>query len=52
MKAAERRLGKGRNQMYGIKKPDRELTYNNSEINKVVEDFYWDLNNLEEQPRT
>ncbi|XP_069992370.1 uncharacterized protein [Penaeus vannamei] len=39
MKATKRRLGIGRNQMYAIKKPDREVTYNKHEIITVVEDL-------------
>ena len=51
MKAAKRRLGIGRNQMYAIKKPDGEVTHNKNEIIKVVEDFYRDLYNSNEQPQ-
>ena len=51
MKTAKRRLGIGRNQIYAIKKPDGEVTYNKNEIIRVVENFYRDLYNSNEQPR-
>ena len=37
--------------MYAIKKPDGEVTHNKNEIIKVVEDFYRDLYNSNEQPQ-
>lgn len=40
MKTVKRTLGRGRNQMYEIKKTDGKVTYNRNEIIKVVEDFY------------
>ncbi|XP_069984624.1 uncharacterized protein [Penaeus vannamei] len=51
MKTAKRRLGIGRNQMYAIKKPDGEVRYNKNAIIRIVEDFYRDLYNSNEQPR-
>ena len=42
-KTAKRRLGIGKSQMYAVKKPDGEVTYNRNEIIKVVEDFYTNL---------
>ncbi|XP_069992682.1 uncharacterized protein [Penaeus vannamei] len=51
MKTAERRLAIGRNQMYAIKKPDAEVTYNKNGIIRVVEDFYRDLYNSNEELR-
>ncbi|XP_069982960.1 uncharacterized protein [Penaeus vannamei] len=51
MKAAKRRLGRGRNQIYAFNKSDGEVTYNKNEIQRVVEDFYRDLYHSDGQPR-
>ena len=45
VKVVKRKLGIGKNQMYAIKKPNNEITYNRNEIIKVVEEFYTDLYN-------
>ena len=51
VKTAKRKLGIGKNQMYAIKKPNGELTYNRNEIIKVVEDFYSELYHSDAQPQ-
>ncbi|XP_069998510.1 craniofacial development protein 2-like [Penaeus vannamei] len=46
MKAAKRRLGIGRNQIYAIKKTDGEVTYNKNEIIRLSQRY-----NSNEQPQ-
>merc|ERR1712035_15532 len=51
VKTAKNKLGIRKNQMYAIKKPNGELTYNRNEIIKVVEDFYSELYHSDAQPQ-
>ena len=51
VKTTKKRLGIGKSQMFAIKKPDGEVTYNRNYIVKAIENFYTDLNSSNDLPQ-